>query len=71
MNCKGCLLAGTALLLGGLLAFGLFTIAIGYFLAADDVISQADGLVIPGGESGGFFMVQHAGRSSMKATPPR
>lgn len=58
MNCKGCLLAGTVFLLGGLLAAGIFTITVGHFLAADDAASQADAIVILGGEDDNFFRVQ-------------
>ena len=58
MNCKGCLLIGTALLLGGLLALGLFTITAGHFLTAVDTFSQADAIVVLGGDGGNFFRVQ-------------
>ena len=58
MNCKGCLLSGTALLLSGLLALGLFTITAGHFLTAVDAFSQADAIVVLGGDGGNFFRVQ-------------
>ena len=60
MNCKGCLLSGTALLLGGLLALGVFTITVGHFLTAVDALSQADAIVVLGGDGGGYPRVQHA-----------
>ena len=47
-----------ALLLGGLLALGVFTITVGHFLATDDAISQADAIVVLGGDGGNFFRVQ-------------
>ena len=58
MNCKGCLLAGIALLLAGLLALGVFTITVGHFLTAVDAFSQADAIVVLGGDGGDFFRVQ-------------
>ena len=58
MNCKECLLSGLALLLAALLASGIFTITVGHFLATDDAISQADAIVVLGGDGGGFFRVQ-------------
>jgi len=58
MNCRGCLLAGIALLLGGLLTLGLFTITAGHFLTAVDAFSQADAIVVLGGDGGDFFRVQ-------------
>jgi hypothetical protein len=58
MNCKGCILAGIALLLVGLLALGLFTITAGHFLATEDAISQADAIVVLGGDGGNFYRVQ-------------
>ena len=57
MNCKGCLLAGTALLLSGLLALSVFTITVGHFLTAVDALPQADAIVVLGG---GVDRVQHA-----------
>ncbi len=60
MHCKGCLLTGVALLLGGLLALGVFTITAGHFLATEDAISQADAIVVLGGEDRSFFRVQQA-----------
>ena len=60
MNCKGCLLSGTALLLGGLLVLGIFTVTVGHFLTAVDAISQADAIVVLGGDGGDFFRVQQA-----------
>ncbi len=60
MNCKGCLLSGTALLLVGLLALGIFTITVGHFLATEDAISQAEAIVVLGGEDGSFFRVRYA-----------
>ena len=59
-NCKGCLFAGIALLLGGLLALGVFTITVGHFLTAVDAFSQADAIVVLGGDGGNFFRVQQA-----------
>ncbi len=58
MNCKGCILAGIALLLVVLLALGVFTITAGHFLATEDAISQADGIVVLGGDGDNFFRVQ-------------
>ena len=58
MSCKGCLLSGIALLLAALLALGLFTITAGHFLTAVDAFSQADAIVVLGGEGGDFFRVQ-------------
>jgi len=58
MNCRSCLLSSLALLLAALLALGVFTITAGHFLAADDVVSQADAIVVLGGDGGGFFRVQ-------------
>ncbi len=58
MNCKGCLLSGIALLLVGLLALGIFTITVGHFLTAVDAFSQADAIVVLGGDGGDFFRVQ-------------
>ena len=58
MNCKGCILAGIALLLVGLLALGIFTITVGHFLTAVDAFSQADAIVVLGGDGGNFFRVQ-------------
>jgi uncharacterized SAM-binding protein YcdF (DUF218 family) len=58
MNCKGCLLSGVALLLVGLLALGVFAITVGHFLTAVDAFSQADAIVILGGDGGSFFRVQ-------------
>ena len=58
MNCRRCLLAGIALLLGGLLALGIFTITVGHFLTALDAFSQADAIVVLGGDGGDFFRVQ-------------
>ena len=59
VNCKGCLLSGTALLLSGLLALGVFTITAGHFLTAVDAFSQADAIVVLGGDGGDFSRVQH------------
>jgi len=58
MNCKGCLLAGVAILLVGLLALGVFTITAGHFLATEDALSQTDAIVVLGGDGGSFFRVQ-------------
>jgi len=58
MNYKRCLFAGIALLLGGLLALGIFTITAGHFLTTDDAFSQADAIVVLGGDGGDFFRVQ-------------
>lgn len=58
MNCKGCLLSGVALLLAALLALGVFTITAGHFLTAVDTYSQADAIVVLGGDGGDFFRVQ-------------
>lgn len=60
MNCRGCLISGIALLLVGLLALGVFTITVGHFLATEDAFSQADAIVVLGGEDGSFFRVRHA-----------
>jgi len=60
MNCKRCFLSCTALLLGGLLALGGFVLTVGHFLTAVDTFSQADAIVVLGGESSNFFRVQHA-----------
>jgi len=57
-NCKGCLLSGIALLLSVLLALSVFTITIGHFLTAVDAFSQADAIVVLGGDGGNFFRVQ-------------
>ena len=59
MNCKGCILAGIALLLVGLLTLGVFTITAGHFLATEDAFSQADSIVVLGGDGGGVFRVRH------------
>jgi hypothetical protein len=58
MNCKGCLLSGIAFLLVGLLALGVFTITVGHFLTAVDAFSEADAIVVLGGDSGNFFRVR-------------
>ncbi len=58
MNCKGCLLAGTALLLVVLLALGILTITVGHFLTAVNTLSQADAIVVLGGDGGSFYRVQ-------------
>jgi len=58
VNRKGCLLTGIALLLVGLLALGVFTITAGHFLATEDALSQADAIVVLGGDGGSFFRVQ-------------
>jgi uncharacterized SAM-binding protein YcdF (DUF218 family) len=47
-------------LLAGLLALGIFTITVGHFLTAVDAFSQADAIVVLGGDGGNFFRVQHA-----------
>ena len=60
MNCKGCLLSNAALLVCGLLALGVFTITVGHFLTAVDTFSQADAIVVLGGDSNNFSRVQHA-----------
>jgi len=60
VNCKGCLLSGIVLLLGGLLALGILAIIAGHFLTAVDTFSQADAIVVLGGEESNFFRVQHA-----------
>jgi uncharacterized SAM-binding protein YcdF (DUF218 family) len=60
INCKGCLLFSTALLLAALLALGVFTITAGHFLATEDAFSQADAIVVLGGDGGDFFRVQQA-----------
>jgi len=60
VNCKGCIFAGAALLLGGLLALGVFTITVGHFLAAGNTPSQADAIVILGGDGGDFLRVRQA-----------
>ena len=58
MNHKGCLLSGIALLLVGLLALSVFTITVGHFLTTDDAFSQADAIVVLGGDGGEFLRVQ-------------
>lgn len=58
MSHKGCFLAGAILLLGALLALGVFTVTVGHFLTAVDAFSQADAIVILGGDGGDFFRVQ-------------
>ena len=58
VNCRRRLLSGTALLLGGLLALGLFTITAGHFFTAVDAFSQADAIVVLGGDGGDFSRVQ-------------
>ena len=58
MNCRGCFLSGTALILFILLALSVFTITAGHFLATEDAISQADAIVVLGGDGGDFFRVQ-------------
>ena len=58
MNHKGRFLASAILLLSGLLALGLFTITAGHFLTAVDAFSQADAIVVLGGDGGNFFRVQ-------------
>jgi len=58
MNCKGCFLSGVALLLGGLLTLGVFTITAGHFLTTVDAVSQTDAVVVLGGDGGDFFRVQ-------------
>ena len=59
MNCKRCFLVCAALLLCSLLAAGIFAITVGHFLATDDAISQADAIVVLGGEDSSFFRVRH------------
>jgi len=58
INCKGCLLSSIALLLAALLVLGVFTITAGHFLTAVDAFSQADAIVVLGGDGGNFFRVQ-------------
>jgi uncharacterized SAM-binding protein YcdF (DUF218 family) len=58
LSSKGCIVVGIALLLGGLLVLGSFTITVGHFLTAVDALSQADAIVVLGGEGGNFFRVQ-------------
>jgi len=58
MNCRGCLLVCAALLLSSLLALSIFTITVGHFLTAVDAFSQANAIVVLGGEDGDFFRVQ-------------
>ena len=45
-------------MLGGLLILGVFTITAGHFLTAVDTFSQADAIVVLGGDGGDFFRVQ-------------
>ena len=59
MNHKGCFLASAILLLSGLLALSVFTITVGHFLTAVDAISQADAIVVLGGDGGDLFRVRH------------
>ena len=54
----GPLRCGAVCLLGGLLALGVFTITAGHFLTAVDAFSQADAIVVLGGDGGDFFRVQ-------------
>lgn len=58
MNCKGCLLSCAALLLGGVLVLGGFVLTVGHFLTAVDTFSQADAIVILGGDRDGFPRVR-------------
>jgi len=58
VNCKGCLLSGIAFLLGGLLAIGVFTTTVGHLLAIEDAFSQADAIVVLGGDGASFFRIQ-------------
>jgi len=60
MNCKGCLLVCAALLLSLLLGVGILIITVGHFLAANDVVSQVDAIVVLGGEDGGYPRVRQA-----------
>ena len=41
-----------------MLALSVFTITVGHFLTAVDAFSQADAIVVLGGDSGDFFRVQ-------------
>jgi uncharacterized SAM-binding protein YcdF (DUF218 family) len=58
LSSKGCIVVGIALLLSALLALGIFTITAGHFLTAVDTFSQADAIVVLGGDGGDFFRVQ-------------
>ena len=58
MNCRGRLLSGITFLLVGLLTLGIFTITVGHFLTTVDAFSQADAIVVLGGDGGDFFRVQ-------------
>jgi len=60
LSFKGCIVVGIALLLGGLLALGILAITAGHFLTAVDTFSQADAIVVLGGDGGNFFRVQQA-----------
>jgi uncharacterized SAM-binding protein YcdF (DUF218 family) len=50
LSSKGCIVVGIALLLGASLALGVFTITAGHFLTAVDAFSQADAIVVLGGD---------------------
>lgn len=58
MNYKGCLLFCAALLLGGLMVLGGFELTVGHFLTAVDTFSQADAIVVLGGDGDGFPRVR-------------
>ena len=60
MTRKGCLITGIAHLLGGLLVLGVFTLTAGHCLTAVDTFSQADAIVVLGGDGGNFYRVRHA-----------
>lgn len=59
MNRKGCFLAGVALLLGELLLLVVFMFIVGRFLAVDEPVSEADAIVVLGGECGEFPRVEY------------
>ena len=46
---KKCVIFSGAVSLGGLIAFGLFLLRVGYFLTTDDALSPADAIVVLGG----------------------
>ena len=60
MNCKGCFFCGVALLLCGLLGLGALVITVGHFLTVVDAFSQADAIVVLGGDGGSFSRVRLA-----------
>jgi len=60
MTRTGCLITGIAHLLGALLVLGAFALTAGHFLTTVDTLSQADAIVVLGGDNSNFRRVQHA-----------